>query len=85
MRARRSRNRTLRSFITLCDTAPVFELAEQALNVIAPTVFFAIIRDQYAAVIFGLNDRLDIRLGEFLADVSCVIALIGKQRPDPVS
>jgi hypothetical protein len=42
-------------------------------------------RDRYAAVALGWNDRLDIRLGEFLSDGVGVIALIGKQRLDPVS
>ena len=64
---------------------PVLELAEQALDEIAPTVFLAIMRDRHAAVTFGWNDRLDIRLGEFLADGIGVIALIGKQGLNPVS
>ncbi|MDD1453120.1 hypothetical protein NHF48_022890 [Sphingomonas sp. H160509] len=64
---------------------PVLELAEQALDEIAPTVFLAIMRDRYAAVTFGWNDRLDIRPGEFLADGIGVISLIGKQGLDPVS
>lgn len=38
-------------------------------------------RDRYAAVTFGWNDRLDIRLGEFLADGIG----ISKQGIDPVS
>ena len=41
--------------------------------------------DRYAAIIFGWTDRLDIHLGEFLADGIGVLALIGKQSLDPVS
>ena len=62
-----------------------FELAEQALEEIAPTALLAIMRDRYAAVTFGWNDRLDIRPEEFLADGIGVIALIGQQGLYPVS
>lgn len=60
-----------------CDTMPVLELTEQALGDIAPKVFLTIIRDRYAAVALGWNERLTVRLDELLSDGNSVIALIG--------
>ena len=67
------------------DAPPVFEFAEQALDEIAPAVFRAIVRDGYAAVALGGDDRLDARCCDFRADGVGVIALVDEQRVDPVA
>ena len=36
-----------------CDAAPVLQFAEQALDEVAPAVFFAVMRDGHAAVAIG--------------------------------
>ena len=67
------------------NPAPVLELAEQALDEIAPAVFRAIVRDGYAAVAFGRDNRFDAGCGKFCADGVGIIALVGEQCLDAVT
>jgi DNA modification methylase len=64
--------------------APVLQLAEHALDKIAPTVFLAVVRDRYPAVALGRDDRLDACCFDLGADGAGVIALVGQQGLDTV-
>ena len=67
------------------NSAPVLELAEQALDEIAPAVFRAIVRNGYAAIAFGGDDHLDAGCGKFCVDGVGIIALVGEQCLDAVT
>lgn len=61
------------------DPPPVLELADQALDQIAPAVFSAIVRDGDVPIALGGNDGFDTSCGQLRLDGVSIVALVGKQ------
>jgi len=61
------------------NTTPVLEFVEQALDEIAPTVFFTVMGHRVASVALGRDDGFDFGCGQFLPDRVSVVALVGQQ------
>src|SRR3546814_16645033 len=74
-----------RFVVTGGNAPPVLELAEQALDEVAPAVLRTVVRDWRATVALGGDHRLDIGLGACVADGIGVVALVSEQRVDPRS
>jgi hypothetical protein len=56
----------------------LLSFVEQALEEVAPTVFFAVVRDRLAPVALGGDDRFDVGFRQFLTDGVGVIPLVGQ-------
>lgn len=65
--------------VAVRDPSPVLKLAEQAPDAAALAVLHSIVRCGVAAVAFGGDDRLDLGIGQLLADSVGVVAFVGEQ------
>lgn len=83
-RLRQSRARFFALVVACGDTPPVLELAEQALDEVAPLVFFGIVGCRVFAVAFSRDDGLDPSLRQLFANSVGIVALVGQQRFDLV-